>query len=58
LQFEVTAGLDVLVGLLDQAWPVGDAAAHITDVDVVKLIFEGPLGLYVIDFEFEIWWDP
>jgi len=50
----------MVVGLLEKAWPVGDAATHGTEPDVVKKLAEGecPFGLGVVDLETKIWWDP
>ena len=59
-EFDPAARCEVRVGLTEEGGPVGDAAAHGAHLDEVEGAGEGegPLGFTVVDFEFEVWWDP
>lgn len=48
------------VGLAEQGGPVGDAAAQGAHLDEAEGFaeWESPGGFAVVDFEFEVWWDP
>lgn len=58
LRFHPAAGFEMPQCLTVEFGPVADGAAEAATVDIVEGSVVGPFGLGVIDFEFDVWWDP
>jgi len=59
LEFDVPARLRECIGLMEEFWPVLDAANHVASVDVVEgIAFVSPVGFCIVDFKAEVWRDP
>lgn len=52
------AGRTQLVDLADETGPVGYGDGHVAAVDKIEGTGEGPVAFDVVDFEFDVWWDP
>ena len=52
---ESGSSYDLLVRLLEECGPVGEAACHQAGVDEVEFFLVNPFVFCVVDYELEVW---